>query len=503
MELQLLGDLLVEAGAMPRTRVQDLLARAPADVVRGELATLVIEQEEAVAEILAERAQTPALVFATSNIDLTALAKLPLPLVREHQILPLHLDNGVITVAAGSADPGAVVADIGVLAGARVVVVVAVPVILELAIERALTLLDSGQRQLRGARCTDSEVVVVLARPPAPKPLPTRLPRADSVALALQAVFDDNGAPLSALSALRPPSSPLAALRLKQVPANALVERRESSSPVPVASAPTPPAVPPAPTKPFALIVEDDVAIARLMAATLAADGLDVAEVYSGDDVGPALRRRRPDVVVLDAMLPGVRGFEVCAALKHSPAWSAVPVVMVSAVYRGYEHAREIQEVHGADAFIEKPFKIERLRFVVADLLARPGPPAARSESQRLSHARARALVDHHMLLGDVDSAADVVGHWLQDDPLSGRAWLEHGHLCVVRGDAFGALQAYELASTYERNLFVAHLSLAMLYEQLGFARRARATWEKAASHAPDVATADRIRAALHALEAH
>ena len=496
MDLQPLGELLVEAGTIERAYLRDLLFRND-DAARRELETLVIEQEEAVAEVLAERSQTPALVFATSHLDLRALSSLPTTLVRDHTVLPLQLENGVLTIAAAVADPGAVIAELGVLAGARIVVVVAIPLILELAIDRALSLVAAGQMRLRGARCRDDGLVVVLARPPLPA-TPMRLPRADSVALALQAVFADSGAPLKALKTA---SSTLGALRLKHVPASTLVDR-SGSGPVTVGS--PPPAPPPAAAvaaRPFVMIVEDDAAIARLIATTLLADGYDVVEVASGDAVGAALRARRPDLVVLDAMLPGVRGFEICAALKHSPAWSAVPVVMVSAVYRGFEHAREIQEVHGADAFIEKPFKIERLRFVVADLLARPQPPLPASAGRTLSHERARALVDHHMLLGDVDAAAAVVQRWLNEDPLCGRAWLERGHLAVQQGDAFAALQAYELASTYERELFVAHLSLAMLYEQLGFSRRARATWEKAANSAPDVVTGERIREALRALE--
>ena len=276
----------------------------------------------------------------------------------------------------------------------------------------------------------------------------------------------------------------------------------EATSPnlVHVSSTPSSPET--APARPFVLVVEDDPAISHLIAATLTADGCDVLQVTTGDAVGPALRRRRPDLVVLDAMLPGIRGFEICAALKHSPTWASLPIVMVSAVARGFEHAREIQEVHRADVFLEKPFKIEQLRCVVADLLARPKPiRSARGEQQRLSQARAQALVDHHLTLGDTAMAAAVVGRWLAEDPLSGRAWLEHGHLLVQDGDTVGALQAYELASLYEPDLFVSHLSLAMLYEQLGFARRARVTWEKAASHAPDVPTADRIRGALAALD--
>lgn len=492
MEARDIGELLVEAGAVPRAHLADLLRGA--DAARA-LEVLLVDHEDAVAAVLAERAQTPALVFATSNLDLSALRAVPGDLVRRLQVLPVGLEGGVLTVAAANAD-AAPLGELGVAAGARVSVVVAAVPILMMAIARAFAVVGVGGSRLRGARCRDDDVCVVLARPPRP----TRLPRADSVALALQAVFDGNGAPLSAMKAS---SATLATLRLKRVAAPVpTVSLPEATSPnlVSVSSSPSSPDT--APARPFVLVVEDDAAISHLIATTLTADGCDVQQVTSGDGVGPALRRRRPDLVVLDAMLPGIRGFEICAALKHSPTWSSLPIVMVSAVARGFEQAREIQEVHRADAFIEKPFKIEQLRFIVADLLARPKPIAsARGERQRLSQARAQALVDHHLTLGDTAMAAAVVARWLAEDPLSGRAWLEHGHLLVQDNDTVGALQAYELASLYEPDLFVAHLSLAMLYEQLGFARRARVTWEKAAGHAPDVATAERIRGALAALD--
>jgi DNA-binding response OmpR family regulator len=487
MDARDIGELLVEAGAVPRAQLLEL----ERGVDRARLLdVLMVDHEDAVAAVLAERAQTPALVFATSHLDLSALKAVPADLVGRLQVLPISLEAGVLTVAAATPDVTRL-GELGVAAGARVTAVVAVPPLLVFALSRALGIVAAGGNRMRGVRCHDDDICVALARPPQP----VTLPRADSVALALQAVFDGNGAPLSALQAT---SSTLAALRLKRVAAPAPVPLPEATLPnlvsVPLSSSEQ------APARPQVLVVEDDAAISHLIAATLIADGCDVIEVASGERVATELRRRRPDLIVLDAMLPGIRGFEICAALKHSPTWASLPIVMVSAVYRGLDQAREIQEVHRADAFLEKPFKIEQLRCVVADVLARPKPELKRG-GQRLSQAHAQALVAYHLKLGDTATASVVLGHWLADDPLSGHAWLERGHLFVHSGDTVGALQAYEQASLYEPDLFVAHLSLAMLYEQLGFARRARATWEKAASHAPDAPTADRIRGALAALD--
>jgi CheY-like chemotaxis protein len=249
--------------------------------------------------------------------------------------------------------------------------------------------------------------------------------------------------------------------------------------------------------RPFALVVEDDEAIGSLLTKALIADGCDAEHVLSGDRVADVLRVRRPDIILLDAMLPGVHGFEICAALKASPEWRSVPIAMVSAVYRSFEQVREIHERHGADVFIEKPFQLQHVRRIVADLLRRSPPVETRNEARDLSEARTRALVDHHLLIGDVDGATALVERWLVAEPLSARAWLERGHLAITAADHFRALQAYELAALYDRRLFLAQVSLASLSSQLGFTRKAHDAWLRAASCAPDAATADQIRRAL------
>ncbi len=128
---------------------------------------------------------------------------------------------------------------------------------------------------------------------------------------------------------------------------------------------------------------------------------------------------------------------------------------------------------------------------MVGDLLQRPVVQPAATQLEALSEARARALVDHSMTVGDLDAAGAMIDTWIAAHPLSARAWLERGHHAIATDDAFAALRAYE------RHLFVAQLSLAMLYEQLGFARRARSTWNAAAACAPDADSVTRIRQAM------
>jgi len=483
-----LANLLVECGAVPRAGVDGMRESMDDDAFAARLVSLVTENEDVIAELLAERTQHPAIIFGASTVDLGFFGLVDEDLLLAHEMLPVANVGGTVTVVV--ADPNlagsSVLRELGAALGRRTAIVVCVPQLLRVAITRAAQRHDEGERVLRGSRSQDDVVALALARPP----IKAKLPRADSVAKALNSILDGVGE-------RRPPElkgGALAALKLKQIPMTVPVP---SPAPVITPAAPEPKKlVERESRRPFVLVVEDDDEIAHLIGRALAADGCDALHVASGDAVATAIGERRPDLIVLDAMLPGVHGFEICAGLKQSDDWRAVPILMVSAVYSGFERAREIQEKHGADAFIEKPFQFEHLRRLVADLLERPAPQRAPS-TNALTEARARALVDHHLTVGDETAAAGVIEQWLTAAPLSARAWLEQGHLAALRGDALVALRAYEHAALYDRRLFIAQVSLAMLYEQLGFVRRAKHTWRAAAACAPDGALAQRLRATL------
>ncbi len=488
MDAAALGALLVEANCLSQAKLDDVLARAPfvgEDRVAADISALAVENEAAVCEILSEKMQAPALVLSTSTLDLRALLLIPAAMIREHRVLPVLSDGATLTVAATKPELPALIGPLEVATGHRIVVVVALEPLLLEAIESAFRALSEGEVALHGSRSQSALPLLHLAR----APIKVRMPRADSVARALGAVLDQALDPPAGRlpKELQPNSSAaIGALRLKQV-----LVTRDGARPTPTEG------VVVVRARPLCLVVEDDDAIRGLIARILRHDGCDVEEAADGQQGANFLRQKRPDLLVLDAMLPHVHGFEICAAIKRSPTWTTLPIIMVSAVFKGFESAKSIQEVHGADAFLEKPFEVNHLRHVAADLLKRPKPVTTKTQAQNLTAERARALVDHHLTLGEVADADVVLEAWLAADPFSARAWLERGNLSLQKGDDVAALRAYELASTYDATLFIAHLSLAMMYERLGFVRRSRATWEKAAAAAPDAAVAAKIRQQL------
>ncbi len=117
------------------------------------------------------------------------------------------------------------------------------------------------------------------------------------------------------------------------------------------------------------LVVEDDEDIAALIARYLGKSGFTTEVVGSGAEAVRRARAHPPDLVVLDRMLPGIDGLEVCRILRGDPATAAVPIIMVTA--RAEEADRIAGLDTGADDYVTKPFSPNELVARVRALLRR------------------------------------------------------------------------------------------------------------------------------------
>jgi len=117
------------------------------------------------------------------------------------------------------------------------------------------------------------------------------------------------------------------------------------------------------------LVVEDDPDIADLIVHALERAGYDASSVASGTDGLASIRARPPDLLVLDRMLPGMDGLDVCRALRADRQTAAVPVIMVTA--RAEETDRVTGLDLGADDYLTKPFSPRELVARVKALLRR------------------------------------------------------------------------------------------------------------------------------------
>ena len=144
------------------------------------------------------------------------------------------------------------------------------------------------------------------------------------------------------------------------------------------------------------LIVEDDAVIADGMARHLAAAGFDPVVVGKGEHGLARLRFERPDVVVLDLMLPELDGWSVIESARAEGI--GTPIVVVSA--RGTEHDRVHALEIGADDYLVKPFSMKELvarvraasRRAQRGATTRPGASRSTSMSSASTHARCRPL---------------------------------------------------------------------------------------------------------------
>ncbi|MBO0848090.1 MAG: response regulator transcription factor [Pseudonocardia sp.] len=104
------------------------------------------------------------------------------------------------------------------------------------------------------------------------------------------------------------------------------------------------------------LVVDDDPALAEMLTIVLRGEGFDTAVVSDGPRAMPAVRELRPDVVLLDLMLPGMNGIDVCRAIR---AESGVPIVMLTAKSDTVDVVLGLES--GADDYVIKPFKPKEL----------------------------------------------------------------------------------------------------------------------------------------------
>ena len=120
------------------------------------------------------------------------------------------------------------------------------------------------------------------------------------------------------------------------------------------------------------LLVEDEVALCTLLAYNLEAEGYHVVRAERGDDAELSLLESPPDLVVLDWMLPGISGLEICRRLRMREATRTLPVIMLTA--RGEESERVRGLSVGADDYVVKPFSVPELMARVRALLRRARP---------------------------------------------------------------------------------------------------------------------------------
>lgn len=102
------------------------------------------------------------------------------------------------------------------------------------------------------------------------------------------------------------------------------------------------------------LIVDDEQGVRSLVRMTLESENYEILEAQEGSEALSMIRRHRPDLVLLDVMLPDSSGFDICRAIKTDPDTSSTTVVMLTA--KAQSEDLEEAEAAGADGYFTKPF---------------------------------------------------------------------------------------------------------------------------------------------------
>ena len=146
-------------------------------------------------------------------------------------------------------------------------------------------------------------------------------------------------------------------------------------------------------TKPKLLLVEDDRALADLLMWHFDREGYDIVRTADGEEALLLAQERTPDLVILDWMIEGVTGIEVCRRLRRRASTAHVPIIMLTA--RGEESDRIRGLETGADDYVTKPFSPRELIARVGAVLRRVRPALA---GEQLAYADIEMDVDAHRI---------------------------------------------------------------------------------------------------------
>jgi two-component system, OmpR family, alkaline phosphatase synthesis response regulator PhoP len=147
------------------------------------------------------------------------------------------------------------------------------------------------------------------------------------------------------------------------------------------------------------LIIEDDADIRELIKFNLEQDGYAVEEAATGAEGLDRIKRRQPDLVLLDLMLPGMPGLEICRALRSSKDTATLPILIVTA--KGTEVDKVLGLEMGADDYVVKPFSPRELIARVKAVLRRANPDVAAPKSGIWERARLKMDFDTYQVFVD------------------------------------------------------------------------------------------------------
>jgi DNA-binding response OmpR family regulator len=244
------------------------------------------------------------------------------------------------------------------------------------------------------------------------------------------------------------------------------------------------------------MIVDDEEEIRKLLKRVFLEKGHRVVEADRGLMALRMVKQHMSDLIILDAMLPELHGFDIARRLKGSEKYGSIPIIMVSAAYRGWRIAEDLKASYGIDEYIEKPFRISDVLAAATRALERKPGEAAKAIPEALSTEAEQALVDGIAAYqaGDIDKAIQLLEHGTTIDPLAYRLRFHLALIYGKKGQIYDGIRELEKAIELNPKHFPALKNLAVLYEKAGFKHRAVEMWERCVHASPDAETRGQIK---------
>jgi DNA-binding response OmpR family regulator len=471
-----LGRILLQRKLVTADELEDLLVQGRAHGER--LATTVAESGKVEASdllsALSEQQGLPAVDLRRVVIALENMALVPVDIARQHCILPLLVKDDRLFLAMADPDNKRVIDELEFVTGKRIFPYIALHGAMREVIEAAYAAANAGRASYEGP--------LVESEDAGPPRRPSMLPGQDVAVVTNQDNdFEDE---LSRPHLIDSDSAGLG------------VDEAFSLGPaldVPVAE----------PPRKKILVVDDSDDIRQLLTRVFREREFDVYESARGLDALQKVRDITPDVMVLDAMLPEVHGFDICRRIKGSRRYGHIPVIMVSAVYRGWRFAEDLRRSYGVDEFLEKPFRIGEVVAAVERALSGTSHTHGQGDDDDTMQGGAgehlRAGIEAYSR-GDTDGAIEHLKKGIGIDPLAFRLHYHLGLLYGKQDNVFEAIQALETAADLRPRDFSTLKNLAVLYQRAGFRLKATEMWERALGSAPDDDTRANIKSHLMSL---
>jgi DNA-binding response OmpR family regulator len=488
-----IGKILLEQRAVSPAQLEQALAeRAGGSRLASRLAAQGIVSDVEALKALSEQHGIPGIDLGQICLRLEDLDVLPQEIAEKHLILPVLVRDDRLFIAMANPRERKVIEELEFVTGKRVYSYVGLESVLREVIEAAYSRKLRGDAYYVGPRCP-REVLRKIGIDPAGSPLP------DEGELPSGVAFDAPSRPAELGDPVTVVDDAVGRARSDEVEdADFGQLSRELSvvSELPEGDA----GAPVAPDAKTVLVVDDEADIRKMLKRLLTTRGYRVLEADRGLLALRMVKEHMPDLIVLDAMLPEVHGFDIARRIKGSGRYGQIPIIMVSAVYRGWRYAEDLKSTCGVDHYLEKPFRIADVTRAVEDCL-RPGRAAEAPENRDIS-AEAEESLNAGVAAykaGRLDEAVEHLRHGIGIDPLAYRLHYHLGLLYGKRNQVYEAISELETALEINGRHFSAVKNLAILYQKAGFRHKAVEMWQRALSLAPDEPTRHSIK--RHLLE--